>query len=755
VTQQPTPSVVSRPPPRDVPAVLSDPPRPHDARALAREAQELAERPSLLRRAPLLPLDGLARVVDVLALGAGGLALALQARAPTPTWLQAALAVSVLAVLLELGSRLALRPLRLRARGDSRDTLALAVGALGLALAAQLSGGHHSPLLALLLCVPAFAGAALPATATAAVATESGLLLAALPLLADLALWPLAAGLGATALAFGALSALILRGAVLRQRDRAAADAELRLQRLLDDARAYRLTGARAADADDAERKRAIAAVQAVRESLHQVLELAQRALRPHATLLFWLDDSGRSLQLRSWRGEAEALAQQPLEARRGVLGSVVTRATAVNLRGLKPGYEGITYYGAPVHPRCFLGVPVLEGEHLRGVLAVDRLEDEPFGPGDEGLLTTLAREVVRAAEVERLFDVMDRDRRSQEALLRLAEQLNTALTLDAALDALVGGVLEVSACELAAVVLQDDEGLQIVRARGDAAPAALEGHRLDDEGSLVASAVHTQASLPARGELAGKGRSRLFGGTLDPDGLVRGKVLPLLHQSECVGALVLASRARDALDDDTLRLLHVAAGYGAIALINGRLYARMERMATRDGLTGLVNHRSFQEQLEQALARSSRIGKPLTLLLCDIDHFKQVNDTHGHPIGDEVLRRVAKVLQRESRQTDLVARYGGEEFSVVMEATDAAGGLQVAERIRLAVAAEVVATPSGPLRVTLSGGLATFAVDASDRAALIKAADETLYQAKHQGRNRCLSRARTGARAAAAPQGA
>lgn len=683
------------------------------------------------------------RLVDATAVLLGALALVRQASGGPPRWLHIALFASVLAVVLELLVRLDWHHLRVRSRSDRRDTLALLVVATGLVLSTQLTGGALSPMVGLVLAVPAFAGAALPSALSVVVAASTALLLGSLPLLQDLLLWPQAAGLGATALAFGALSGLTLRGSVMRQRDRAAADAELRVQRLLDDARAYRLTGGRAENLEDAERKRAIAAVQAVRESLHQVLELAQRALQPHATMLFWLDDSGRQLRLRSWRSSSDALSQKPLEARRGALGSVVTRGASVNLQGLKAEFEGITYYEGSVHPCCFLGVPVLEGEHLRGVLAVDRLEEKPFGPGDEALLTTLAREVVRASEVERLFDVMDRDRRSQEALLRLAEQLNTALTLDAALDALVAGVLEVSDCELAAVVLVDDAGLQVVRARGPGVPATLEGRRLDDEGSLVASAVRTQASLPARGELAGSGRSRLFGGALDPEGLQRGKVLPLLHKGECVGALVLATRAPQALDDDTLRLLHVAAGYGAIALINGQLYARMERMATRDGLTGLINHRSFQELLEQALARSARFGQPLTLLLSDIDHFKLVNDTYGHPVGDEVLRRVAKVLQGESRQTDQVARYGGEEFAVIMESTDARGALQVAERIRQAVAAQVVATDRGPLQVTLSGGLATFAADATERAALIKAADEMLYQAKHQGRNRCLHRQR------------
>jgi diguanylate cyclase (GGDEF)-like protein len=297
-----------------------------------------------------------------------------------------------------------------------------------------------------------------------------------------------------------------------------------------------------------------------------------------------------------------------------------------------------------------------------------------------------------------------------------------------------------VARCPIAAVVLVEDGTLKVRRARSAQGTLELEGAQLEDEGSLVASAVRTQAALPARSDLgAARNRMPLFGRRRDPPDLRRGKVLPLVHQGECLGALVVATNQARGLGDEVVRLLHLAAGYAAVSIVNGRLYARMEHMATRDGLTGLINHRAFQEQLEQALARCRRGNRPLTLMLCDIDHFKKVNDTHGHPIGDEVLRRVASVLATEARCTDVTARYGGEEFAVVMEDTDAAGGMQVAERIRHAVGDQSVATERGPLQVTLSAGLATFSADASERAELIKRADTALYQAKRAGRNRCL----------------
>jgi len=712
---------------------------PHDLDALAMESLELAARPSLLRPAHGLTPATLIPLASAAALVAGLGVLLADTVAVVESTVTIVAAVVGAALVIELISRLSLTPLGLRPRSDRRDALLLALVATALVLTCRLSGAAHSPLVALPLAVVAFTGAVLPPRHAAAVAGVGAILLASLYISASAPRqWAQAGGMAATAIAFGALASLILRGAALRFRDRAAVDTELRLQRLMDDARTYRLTGAR--DDQAAEQKRKIAAAMAVRESVSQMVEVAARALRPHSTILFLLNDQGDTLQVRELRTEADSVITEPLPAARGVLGSVVSQRRAVNLRELQPGFEGITYYAPPASPSCFLGVPVLEGEHLRGVLAVDRVDPDPFTPQDEALLTALAREVTRAAEVERLFALMDSDRRSQEALLGLVETLNSVLSLDAVLDALIQGVLEITGCELAAVVLVEESGLSAVRARGPAAPDDLEGRQLEDSGCLVASAIRTQAALPARCDLAaGRSKTVLFGADCDPAGLRRAKVLPLVHLDEAIGAVVVASPRTSALADDALRLLHVATGYGAIALVNGRLYAEMERMATRDGLTGLFNHRAFQEQLERAVARSSRNGQRLSLMLCDIDHFKQVNDTYGHPAGDEVLRRVAAVLDQEARRTDAVARYGGEEFAVIMEGTDPTGAVQLAERIRCAVADAAVTTERGTIKVTLSAGLATYPMDAEDRAQLIKLTDGALYDAKHGGRNRTV----------------
>jgi two-component system cell cycle response regulator len=122
------------------------------------------------------------------------------------------------------------------------------------------------------------------------------------------------------------------------------------------------------------------------------------------------------------------------------------------------------------------------------------------------------------------------------------------------------------------------------------------------------------------------------------------------------------------------------------------------------------------------------------------VDHFKAVNDTYGHPVGDVVLQGTARILAKEARTSDLVARYGGEEFAVVMPETDAAGARVIAERIRARIAEAVFPTELGPLRITVSLGVATFPGSGRTKARLVEAADACLYQAKRGGRNRTVS---------------
>jgi two-component system, cell cycle response regulator len=176
-------------------------------------------------------------------------------------------------------------------------------------------------------------------------------------------------------------------------------------------------------------------------------------------------------------------------------------------------------------------------------------------------------------------------------------------------------------------------------------------------------------------------------------------------------------------------------AGHTALAMRNANLLERMQQMAVTDGLTQLANRRSFDRSLERELQRATRTDGRLSVVLIDIDHFKGLNDTHGHLVGDNVLRQIAQALADCGREYDTIARYGGEEFAAVLPGCSAALSVQVAERLRRAVEEAGTDVPA-----TASCGVATYPYDGVDVPGLLGAADRALYSAKRAGRNRVFS---------------
>ncbi len=165
-------------------------------------------------------------------------------------------------------------------------------------------------------------------------------------------------------------------------------------------------------------------------------------------------------------------------------------------------------------------------------------------------------------------------------------------------------------------------------------------------------------------------------------------------------------------------------------------LQGELLRLARTDALTGLGNRGAFAEEFKRELSRCARNSPAFSLALFDLDRFKQLNDSLGHPAGDQILKGFAEVLRASTRQHDSLARYGGEEFALLMPQTDKETAARVAERVRQAVEAHGLPAGGKPVKVTVSGGIATYGIDGTDWDALLSAADAALYESKNAGRN-------------------
>jgi two-component system cell cycle response regulator len=208
----------------------------------------------------------------------------------------------------------------------------------------------------------------------------------------------------------------------------------------------------------------------------------------------------------------------------------------------------------------------------------------------------------------------------------------------------------------------------------------------------------------------------------------------------EAVGALAFLPREPHELAASTGSLLAGLTGHLALVLDNARLSQRLQELSTLDGLTRQLNHRAIYARLTEELERARRYRYPLSVVLCDFDHFKEVNDTYGHLTGDAALREGAAVLRRCLRSTDLLGRYGGEEFLAVLPQVDLDGARLAAERLRQGLAdTPVRIAAAGEIRITASFGVASRDElgDAQSSDLLVSLADRRLYEAKAAGRNR------------------
>jgi diguanylate cyclase (GGDEF)-like protein len=213
----------------------------------------------------------------------------------------------------------------------------------------------------------------------------------------------------------------------------------------------------------------------------------------------------------------------------------------------------------------------------------------------------------------------------------------------------------------------------------------------------------------------------------------------PATRGGAALGTISVARVGR-AFDDDERELFAYLAAQAAVSIQNVGLHEAVSRQAVTDELTGLFNHRRFQEALNAETERARRFAQPLGLVMIDIDDFKAVNDTHGHQQGDRVLAEVARVLRDTARDIDAPARYGGEELAVVLPQTDLDGAFQLAERIRAGIAAITLPLEDGgALRVTASLGVAAIPESAERARELIARADAALYEAKRTGKNKTV----------------
>lgn len=543
---------------------------------------------------------------------------------------------------------------------------------------------------------------------------------------------------------FGGFAFAIHGAEILERRLRHRRDVEEERERVKRQAREFRLLNA-TSDSTLSEEERIDLttrdAVDSVNQAIYASLSLLKTGLGCHTVVLMWLDVRGERLHIKELVSDSDLLIEGEIEPARGVIGGITRRREPVALEGIRPGFRGLSYYREAEDVSAFLGVPVVEGGHLRGVLCVDRRDNRPFSEKDTHVVEEAAGWIVRAIENERLFASIEKSRHELSRFFDASRRLNSVLTPAEVFAVALETAREMLPYDVAAITSYDpDTDTHTVEAvaSGDGFEQidAWKGSSFKDNTGLVSMVVKNRHYLPYGGNLRDHDPV-VFGEGQTIQGLKSMLVLPLIVQDQPIGTFVVGHSHAHRYTVERRELLEVVSNQVAVTLQNANLYARMEEMATTDGLTGLVNHRTFQSRLDEAIARHRRTNKPFALVLTDIDHFKQVNDTHGHPAGDEVLRQVANCFRANLRETDVPARYGGEEFVVILEDTDLEGAVVIAERLRNEIKKMTFNSEKGPFQCTISMGIGYWPDDAIGKQDLIDLSDQAMYHSKHSGRDR------------------
>lgn len=314
--------------------------------------------------------------------------------------------------------------------------------------------------------------------------------------------------------------------------------------------------------------------------------------------------------------------------------------------------------------------------------------------------------------------------------LLSSLEDLSSDLRLDEVLDQITAKAQSAVGGKEFVLLRATREQLRADRHSGlpPASLAALEAwaqarrEELPDSGTVVIDDLHTDptlAQLPRQETMP-------FGSMC---------AAPLVFGDELLGVLVALAHGSTVFLPGDAAALSAYAAHAAIALSNARLVARLERQAAEDPLTGLANQRAFHDDCAAEFSRAVRANEEMSIAMLDVDEFKKINDTHGHPYGDQVLIGVADALRASIRGHDTVARMGGEEFAILLPDTDTATAFAIAERARAAIAR----VPASGRALSCSAGVATAAPGECSPVDLLEQADRALYEAKRLGRDRTV----------------
>ncbi len=457
---------------------------------------------------------------------------------------------------------------------------------------------------------------------------------------------------------------------------------------------------------------------------MKEILEISKKTIFADSVNLF--TGYGEELKLRCSTDGARGiitidggLITQCYKERKNII------ATDMHGKKIEAGYV------RKEHISSLIAVPITDGDFVLGVVTADSSRVRAFSSADLDTLRIFSNQIMKILQRERVYPQIHRSFNTLKILNEESSKLLSSLNLEVIVQNLIDSAFRIAPGSIV-FFLSRDRNFELFNFKGIQEP---ERRNFSLKGTLIEMSVKNKAPL----FISDVKKYRMPVLPFDSGEIGSVFSLPLIYEKEIIGLLVVTSEETGAFNSYQAEILSVLGNQASISITNAKFHSEIEKIAITDGLTGLFNHRHFQERLLQEFKRLERFTEPMSLLLIDIDYFKKVNDTYGHPVGDSVLKGVAGVIGKTIRNIDIAARYGGEEFAVILIGTDINGANNMAERLRKTISDVKFKADGNIFHVTISTGIAAWSKEIKSTMDFIDRADKALYHAKNSGRNRCV----------------
>ncbi len=476
---------------------------------------------------------------------------------------------------------------------------------------------------------------------------------------------------------------------------------------------------------------------------LSKILTVIKRTFAGHTAAFYFYDVNTDSLNAKSVVSEDEhTIRSGNVGSEEKIFGKIFERSSPYysnerdEVQDLQPFYMN----GNSVS--SLVATPVVIEDEIRGVVVIDCLKKNAYSDEDMPLIESYAEIIAETIVNYNSLSEFEHSAQLFSYFYEVSRGLISNLKLDEILDLLVSvmkGVINYDRLTISEYTTGSDEA-KIIRVSGQIDDFPENTVFPLDEGltgwiirnkktKLMADIEKNEYFLPRyhSKEKTNYNLRSFFG-------------VPVSYHKVCFGAITVESAKPDKYSVRDEKILTILANNFGVALERGHALQQLELQATTDGLTQLYNYRMFMQRIANEVERSIRYDQNFTLLMVDIDYFKQINDTYGHRAGDKILMQIASTIKKSLRNVDFVSRYGGEEFAVILVETQLKDALYTAERIRENIANMHTTYEKNVLDVTVSIGAVEFPNNSKEAETLIHEADMALYEAKSKGRNRIVT---------------